>query len=58
MARLARYAHITPTEFGAMTPARTLVLHKHVEKFLDDEWNGYIELAKMIAKAAMGGGRM
>lgn len=51
MARLARYAHIAPTEFGAMTPARTRTLNDHIGRMIDDEWTGWIELAKMIAMA-------
>lgn len=51
MARLARYAHLSPTEFGTLTPARTQTLNEHIGRMLDDEWNGYIELAKSIAMA-------
>ena len=54
MARLARYAHITPDQFGSMTPARTRRLNTHVTALLDDEWGGFFELAKMIAIAAAG----
>lgn len=52
MAQLARYAHISPGEFGRMTPARTRAMAKHTAAFLDDEWTGYFELAKMIAFAS------
>lgn len=51
MAHLARYAHISPGEFGRMTPARTRAIVKHTVAFLDDEWTAYFELAKMIAFA-------
>lgn len=51
MARLARYAHIPPDQFGAMTPARTRRLNTHITALLDDEWGGYFELVKMIALA-------
>jgi hypothetical protein len=53
MARLARYAHITPDQFGSMTPARTRRLNTHITALLDDEWGGYLELAKMIALATV-----
>lgn len=53
MARLARYAHISPDQFGRMTAARTRGLDKHVTALLDDEWRGYFELAKMIALAGV-----
>ncbi len=49
MARLARYAHIPPDQFGRLTPARTRALDKHTTALLDDEWSAYFELAKMIA---------
>lgn len=53
MARLARYAHIAPDQFGRMTPARTRALVKHVDALLDDEWRGYFEMAKLIALAGV-----
>lgn len=52
MAYLARYAHLSPTEFGAMTPARTRGLAKHVRALVEDEWGGYLELAKIITLGA------
>lgn len=51
MARLARHAHLCPTVYGRMTPAQTRTMNEHVTKMLDDEWGGFIELAKMIAMA-------
>jgi hypothetical protein len=53
MARLARYAHVPPDKFGRLTPARTRSLDKHVRALLDDEWTGYIELAKLVALAGV-----
>jgi hypothetical protein len=53
MARLARYAHISPGEFGRMTPARSRALDKAVHDLIDDEWKGYFELAKMVAMAGV-----
>lgn len=51
MARLARYAHVPPDQFGRLTPARARALDRHVNALLDDEWTALFELAKMIALA-------
>jgi hypothetical protein len=50
MARLARYAHVSPDQFGRMTPARTRQLDSAVESLVNDEWRGYLELALQHAK--------
>jgi hypothetical protein len=54
MARLGRYAHVSPDEFGRMTPALSVALDHEVSALLDDEWGGFIELAKLIARAGVG----
>lgn len=54
MARLARYAHVSPDQYGRMTPARSVALDKHTTALLDDEWEAYIMLAKMVAMAGAG----
>lgn len=54
MARLARYAHISPDQFGRMTPAQSHALGQHVDALVDDEWQGWIELAKLIAMSGRG----
>jgi hypothetical protein len=51
MARLARYAHIPPDQFGRLSHARARAIDKHIASLLDDEWQAYFELAKMIALA-------
>jgi hypothetical protein len=50
-ARLARYASTPPDVFGRLTPARTRELNKDVGVLLNDEWEAFFELAKMIAMA-------
>lgn len=58
MARLARYAHVSPDQFGRMTPARTLELDNAVRGLLDDEWRGYwqvaLEHARLLATVLRG----
>lgn len=58
MAALARYASVSPDQFGRMTPVRTRELYKAVSKLVDDEWRGYLELllqhAKLIATLGRG----
>jgi hypothetical protein len=58
MARLARYAHVSPDEFGRMTPVRTRRLDTAVSELVNDEWRGYLELllqhAKLIATLRSG----
>lgn len=46
-ARLAVYAHISPSEFGALTPARTRELNSDVTAILDEQLEVRIELAKL-----------
>jgi len=53
MASLARYAHVSPSEFGAMTPARTRTLNTDVQALVEGEWELQIELAKFIAGARL-----
>lgn len=59
MARLARYAHVSPDEFGRMTPAQTRRLDRAVTALVNDEWSGYLEIAlqhaKIIASLTRGG---
>lgn len=58
MARLGRYAHVSPDEFGRMTPARTRTLETAVSALVNDEWNGYLELvlqhARLVATLSRG----
>lgn len=49
MVRLGRHAHISPSEFGRLTPMCTRRLNTHINAMIKDEWDGYISLAKMIA---------
>jgi hypothetical protein len=57
MARLARYANVSPGEFGSMTPARSRALDAAVRALLDDEWKGYAEVAighaRLVAMALL-----
>lgn len=58
MARLGRYASVSPDEFGRMTPARTRTLEKAVTVLVNDEWSGYLEIAlqhaRLVATLARG----
>jgi hypothetical protein len=59
MARLGRYASVSPDEFGRMTPARTRELEAAVTALVNDEWSGYLEIALQHARlvATLGRGR-
>jgi hypothetical protein len=59
MARLGRYASVSPDQFGRMTPARTRELDAAVTTLVNDEWSGYLELALQHARlvATLGRGR-
>jgi hypothetical protein len=49
MARLARYAHVTPDLFGTMTPARSRTLDKHVMALVAGEWELQLQHAHVAA---------
>jgi thiamine biosynthesis protein ThiC len=53
MASLARYAHVQPSEFGALTPARTRALDKGVQVLVEGEWELQMNLAQLIAGARL-----
>lgn len=48
MAYLARYAHVAPSEFGRLTPARTRAMAEHIERLRHDDWQRYAELAVIM----------
>ncbi len=54
-ARLARYAHIQPSEFGRLTITRTRELNADIATLVEHERDIQVELAKMVA---MSGGRI
>lgn len=50
MARLARYANISPDSFGRLTPAQTRELDGAVDELVGQEWRGYLELVLQHAR--------